>query len=45
MLVYGNGHHTHYRILVSRSNRRPQADLYGFKIQELIPTFPPSAPR
>lgn len=39
MLVYGNGHHTHYRILVSRSNRRPQADLYGFHVQESIPTF------
>jgi len=39
MLVYGNGHHTHYRILVSRSNRRPQADLYGFNVQESIPAF------
>ncbi len=39
MLVYGNGHHSHYRILVSRSNRRPQADLYGFNVQESIPTF------
>ena len=34
MLVYGNGHHSHYRILVSRSNRRPQADLYGFNVQD-----------
>ena len=39
MLVYGNGHHSHYRILVSRSNRRPQADLYGFNVQESMPTF------
>jgi hypothetical protein len=39
MLVYGNGHHSHYRILVSRSNLRPQADLYGFDVQEPIPSF------
>jgi len=39
MLVYGNGHHSHYRILVSRSNHRPQADLYGFNVQESITTF------
>jgi hypothetical protein len=39
MLVYGNGHHSHYRILVSRSNLRPQADLYGFDVQERIPRF------
>lgn len=39
MPVYGNGHHSHYRILVSRSNRRPQADLYGFDVQEPIPVF------
>ena len=30
---------SHYRILVSRSNRRPQADLYGFNVRESIPTF------
>ena len=46
MLVYGNGHHSHYRILVSRSNHRPQADLYGFNIQEFDPDLlPPTAPR
>ncbi len=28
-----------YRILVSRSNIRPQAELYGFDVQELIPSF------
>lgn len=39
MLVYGNGHHSHYRILVSRSHLRPQAELYGFDVQEPIPTF------
>ncbi len=31
---------SHYRILVSRGNCRPQADLYAFNVQDLIPTFP-----
>lgn len=39
MLVYGNGHRSHYRIMVSRSNRRPRADLYTFSVQDQIPTF------
>jgi Protein of unknown function (DUF4058) len=30
---------THYRILVSRSQRRPKADLYGFNLQDLMPIF------
>ncbi|NEP11469.1 MAG: DUF4058 family protein [Symploca sp. SIO2C1] len=30
---------TDYRILVSREACRPQADLYGFSLQEPIPTF------
>lgn len=29
-----------YRILVSRSNRRPLADLYAFNDREVIPAFP-----
>lgn len=29
-----------YRILVSRSEQRPQADLYGFTLLEPIPCFP-----
>jgi hypothetical protein len=29
-----------YRILVSRSEQRPMADLYGFVMQEPIPSFP-----
>jgi hypothetical protein len=29
-----------YRILVSRSNLRPMADLYGFTLREAIPSFP-----
>jgi len=39
MLVYGDGHQSHYRILVSRSNRRPRADLYTFSVRDPIPTF------
>jgi hypothetical protein len=29
-----------YRVLVSRSNLRPVADLYGFTLREPIPSFP-----
>ncbi len=29
-----------YRILISRSEQRPQADLYGFNLPEPIPYFP-----
>jgi hypothetical protein len=29
-----------YRILVSRSEQRPVADLYGFNLREPIPRFP-----
>ncbi|AFY56387.1 hypothetical protein Riv7116_3947 [Rivularia sp. PCC 7116] len=29
-----------YRILVSRSNKRPKADLYAFNLKDNIPTFP-----
>ncbi|MBW4575213.1 MAG: DUF4058 family protein [Aphanothece sp. CMT-3BRIN-NPC111] len=31
--------HTDYRILVSRSNHRPQAQLYAFNVQQEIPKF------
>ncbi len=34
------GNHTDYRILVSRSHERPDADLYGFNLQDPIPSFP-----
>ncbi len=40
MPVFGQELHNHYRILVSRSNLRPQADLYAFNLQNEIPTFP-----
>ncbi|MFQ5595359.1 MAG: DUF4058 family protein [Anaerolineae bacterium] len=39
MLVYGDGRRSHYRIMVSRSNRRPRADLYTFNVQDQIPAF------
>lgn len=31
---------TDYRVLVSRVEQRPQADLYGFNLSEPIPSFP-----
>lgn len=31
---------THYRILVSRRERRPKADLYAFNLPDTIPSFP-----
>ncbi len=31
---------TDYRIVVSKSDRRPQAQLYGFSVRHQIPTFP-----
>ncbi|MGB3613702.1 MAG: DUF4058 family protein [Elainellaceae cyanobacterium] len=40
MPVYHNTIQAHYRILVSRGYRRPQADLYTFKLQDPIPVFP-----
>lgn len=32
--------HTDYRILISRSDTRPIADLYAFNLSDLIPPFP-----
>jgi hypothetical protein len=29
-----------YRILVSRADRRPAADLYAFNLRDVIPLFP-----
>ena len=40
MSVYGSTIQTHYRILVSRGNCRPQASLYGFNLRDPIPEFP-----
>ncbi len=39
MPVHGDGQDSHYRILVSRSERRPRADLYCFTVRDTIPTF------
>jgi hypothetical protein len=36
----GNGHEVHYRILVSREERRPKADLLPFTVRHAIPDFP-----
>lgn len=40
MPILNNGIESHYRILSSRSDRRPQADLYAFNLQQQIPLFP-----
>lgn len=40
MPVYHSNIPTHYRILVSRGDRRPQADLYTFNLPDAIPSFP-----
>ncbi|MCT7955177.1 DUF4058 family protein [Laspinema palackyanum] len=40
MPVLGNDVEAHYRILVSRGDRRPHADLYLFNLPDTIPTFP-----
>jgi hypothetical protein len=40
MLILGEVPVTDYQIIVSRSETRPQAKLYGFSIRERIPVFP-----
>ncbi|GAA6614885.1 DUF4058 family protein [Scytonema sp. NUACC26] len=40
MEMVGNVPQSHYRILVSRAPQRPRAQLYGFNLQQTIPTFP-----
>ena len=40
MSMTGQGQPTDYRIVVSRSDQRPKADLYGFNLPEVIPSFP-----
>ena len=39
MPILGNTIQSNYRILVSRSELRPQADLYDFNLKDIIPTF------
>lgn len=40
MPVKGDGSASDYRILISRGNLRPNADLYAFGVRQPIPTFP-----
>lgn len=40
MTMKGSVPATGYRILISRSTRRPVADLYSFTVREPLPTFP-----
>ncbi|HAG79703.1 MAG TPA: hypothetical protein DCL61_00735 [Cyanobacteria bacterium UBA12227] len=40
MPILSNGIESDYRILVSQSDRRPEADLYAFNLQDAIPSFP-----
>lgn len=40
MPIYNDGYQSDYRILVSRSHRRPSADLYAFSVRQPIPAFP-----
>ena len=39
MTMWGDGHQACYRILVSRSPQRPQADLLPFSVRQPIPAF------
>lgn len=39
MRMNQNGSRSHYRILISRSPKRPRADLYPFNVQQPIPDF------
>lgn len=39
MPMFGPALESHYRIMVSRSEQRPQADLYAFDLPDPIPTF------
>ena len=40
MPVAGEGASSDYRILVSRGDQRPEAQLYAFSVREAIPAFP-----
>jgi hypothetical protein len=40
MLMMGSIQATNYRILVSQSNQRPHAQLYGFNVEQPIPIVP-----
>jgi len=40
MRMWGNGHGSHYRILVSRARQQPSGELYPFNVRQPIPDFP-----
>ncbi len=40
MLILNNNIQSDYRIVVSRGEHRPKADLYAFNLQNVIPSFP-----
>jgi Protein of unknown function (DUF4058) len=40
MAMVGDFRQSHYRIVVSKSETRPKAQLYGFNLQDKIPVFP-----
>ncbi|NMG08512.1 hypothetical protein DP117_17065 [Brasilonema sp. UFV-L1] len=40
MLIFNNDIQSDYRILISRGEYRPKADLYAFNLQNMIPSFP-----
>jgi len=40
MKMWGDGRDSHYRVLISRAERRPRADLYAFSVRDPIPPFP-----
>ncbi len=40
MLIFDCNLESDYRILVSRQQNRPQANLYGFQVRDRIPLFP-----
>ncbi len=39
MAILGDLVPSHYRVLVSRSEQRPRAELYGFNVQQPLPVF------
>ena len=40
MPIQGNPSNVDYRVLVSRGNQRPTAQLYAFSLRDAIPRFP-----
>lgn len=40
MPILDNPIQSHYRVLVSRSDRRPRAELYAFNLDHVLPAFP-----